>query len=89
MSNDTKRNTTTSNNPSEEPLTEALRARRQRELRKEKEAERRASKVSIAEKWKNHRYLLPRAIYYLFHSIWVAAVAIGGFIAWLISMLFL
>lgn len=89
MSNDTKSNTTTSNKPSEEPLTEALRARRQRELRIEREAERRASKTSIADKWKNHRFLLPRAIYYLLHSIWIAAVAIGGFIAWLISMLFL
>ena len=89
MSNDTNTNTKTIDNPDEEPLTEALRAQRQRELRWEKEAERRESRVSIAEKWKTHRYLLPRVVYYVFHSIWIVAMAIGGFIAWLISFLFI
>lgn len=89
MLKDSKNITITSNKLTEEPLTEALRARRQRELRKEKEAERRASKASIVEKWKTHKYWLPRATYYLLHSIWIATVAIGGFIAWLISILFI
>lgn len=88
MSNDT-RDITITNEVGEKPLTEALRARRQRELRMAKEAERRANKVSISEKWKNHRYWIPRAIYYVFHTVWIIAMAIGGFIAWLISLLFI
>src|SRR5690625_6840729 len=87
MSNDTNNNSKIINKSDEEPRTEALRARRQKELRLEREAERRENKVSIAEKWKTHRYWLPRAVYFVLHSIWIVAMAIGGFIAWLISFL--
>lgn len=89
MSSDTNNNSKIINKSDEEPLTEALRARRQKELRLEREAERRENKVSIAEKWKTHRYWLPRAVYFVLHSIWIVAMAIGGFIAWLISFLFI
>lgn len=73
----------------EEPLTEALRARRQKELRLQKEAEKRAGKVTFSQKLKTHRYWIPRAIYHLVRSIWIVAIAIGGFVAWLISLIFL
>lgn len=89
MSDDSKHITNTIKNPTGKPLTEALRARHQRELRLQKEAERREGKTSILEKLKTHRFLMVRAIYYTLHSIWLAAMAIGGFIAWLISFLFI
>lgn len=89
MSNDKTKNTNTPNNLSEEPLTEALRARRQKELRLAKEAERDAQRSSKIDKWRKSRYWLPRATYHLLHSIWITAMAIGGFLAWLISLIFL
>lgn len=87
MSNDIRKDTDTLNKI--EPLTEALRARRQKELRLEREAIRDAHRSSIIDKWRKHRYWLPRASYKLLQSIWIATIAIGGFIAWLISLVFL
>lgn len=89
MSNDKKSDINTLTEIDGKPLSEALRARRQKELRLQREAKRRAGKTSISQKFKTHRYWIPRALYYLLHSIWIAAIAIGGFIAWLISLIFL
>lgn len=72
-----------------EPLSEALRARRQKELRLEKEAERRANRKWNLDKLKTHRFWIVRAIYLVANSVWIVVVAIGGFIAWLISLLFI
>ncbi|MCG2431087.1 hypothetical protein [Aequorivita xiaoshiensis] len=44
---------------------------------------------SFTEKWKNNRFLLIRGTYYLLHSIWMVIMVVGGFIAWLIALLFI
>ena len=44
---------------------------------------------SFMEKWKSHRFLLVRGTYFFFHSIWMVVMVIGGFIAWLIALLFI
>ena len=44
---------------------------------------------SFIEKWKNNRFLLVRGTYYLLHSIWMVIMVVGGFIAWLIALLFI
>ncbi|MCL8007823.1 hypothetical protein M8845_10340 [Gelidibacter japonicus] len=46
-------------------------------------------KETFSERMKTHRFLLVRAIYYFFYSIWAIVMAIGMFIAWLIAMLFI
>lgn len=89
MSNDSKNILKPLVKTNNEPPTEALRARQQKELRLQREAERRASKTSFLEKLKTHRYWFFRALYIFVQSIWIAAIAIGGFVAWLISFLFI
>ncbi|NGX84800.1 hypothetical protein [Aequorivita sp. KMM 9714] len=44
---------------------------------------------SFTEKWRNNRFLLIRGTYYLLHSIWMVIMVVGGFIAWLIALLFI
>lgn len=44
---------------------------------------------SFAKQMKTHRFLVVRAIYFVFHSVWVIVMGIGMFIAWLISLLFI
>lgn len=44
---------------------------------------------TFSESWKTHRFWLVRGTYYVFHSIWVAVIAVGAFIAWIIAMLFI
>ncbi|WP_313114880.1 hypothetical protein [Aequorivita sediminis] len=48
-----------------------------------------AEEDSFIEKWKNNRFLLIRGTYYLLHSIWMVIMVVGGFIAWLIALLFI
>ncbi|GGG35130.1 hypothetical protein [Bizionia arctica] len=71
---------------------EVLNYKIRRELAIKKEKEERlkqdASKKkepSFFEKYGNHRFLLIRIIAKIFRSIWLAFMAIGMFIAWLIS----
>lgn len=73
----------------EETLSENSLAKRQKELRLEREAERNANRSIKIEKWKSHPFWLFRISYLILHSIWLVAMAIGGFIAWLISFLFI
>jgi ribosomal protein L37E len=40
---------------------------------------------SFFETYENHRFLLVRVLTKVLHSIWLAFLAIGGFIAWLIT----
>lgn len=72
----------------ERDMTSNSLARRQKELRLEREAEKNAKREEVIEKWKKHRFWLVRISYLILHSIWIVAVSIGGFIAWLISILF-
>lgn len=40
---------------------------------------------SFFEKHRNHRNLIVRVLVTIIHSIWLGFIAIGGFIAWLIT----
>ena len=71
------------------PISEALRAKRQKELRLKREAKKKANKKWTIEKLRNHPNMLIRSFFLLLNSIWIVAMAIGGFIAWLISFLFI
>jgi hypothetical protein len=44
---------------------------------------------SFAEKWEHHRFSFIRATYLVFNTAWIVVMAIGGFIAWLVAMLFI
>jgi len=46
-------------------------------------------KISLTERWKTHRFLLVRGTYYVLYSVWMIVMVIAGFIAWLISLLFI
>lgn len=65
--------------------------RREQEFKKEEEArleQRRLEKKnnpSFFEKYGNHRFLLIRVVVKIIKTIWVVIMAIGMFIAWLIS----
>lgn len=41
------------------------------------------------EKLKNNRFWLVRVFYTIVSAVWTIVVVIGGFIAWLVSILFL
>lgn len=41
---------------------------------------------SFAERWKTNRFWLIKGTYYVLHTVWMI---VGGFIAWLISLLFI
>jgi len=53
--------------------------------RKERERINKENSPSLYEKYKDHRFFLVRAFVKIIHSIWMAFMAIGMFIAWLIS----
>jgi len=57
------------------------------QLKRREEALNRAHKTSLLMRWKNSDSAFWRAMYKLFNGIWVAVVAVGSFIAWLISFL--
>ena len=44
---------------------------------------------SLSERWKTNRFWLVSAIYYVLRSVWMIVMVIGGFIVWLISLLFI
>lgn len=46
-------------------------------------------KRSFSERWKTNRFWLVRGSYQFLRSVWMVAMIIGGFIAWLIAMLFI
>lgn len=46
-------------------------------------------KQSFSDRWKNNRFWLLRASYHVLRTVWIIVMAIGAFIAWLISMLFI
>jgi|GEM_PF-1659385 len=46
-------------------------------------------KPSFSERWQNHRFWLVKGSYYLLRSVWIIVMFTGGFIAWLISLLFI
>lgn len=45
--------------------------------------------LEIFDRWKSSRFWLIRASYFVAASVWTIAIAIGGFIAWLIATLFI
>ena len=54
-------------------------------LRKEKERLNDKMNPSFFDKYSNHRFWLVRASVRILHSIWLGFLAIGSFIAWLIT----
>lgn len=46
-------------------------------------------KRSFTDRWKYNRFWLIRASYHVLRTIWIIVMAIGAFIAWLISLLFI
>ena len=46
-------------------------------------------KKYLSERWKTNRFWLIRGSYYLMNAIWMIVMVVGGFIAWLISLLFI
>ncbi|EGV43729.1 zinc ribbon domain-containing protein [Bizionia argentinensis JUB59] len=53
--------------------------------RKERERIRKEKSPSLYQKYKNHKFLIVRVFVKVMHSIWMAFMAIGMFIAWLVS----
>lgn len=47
------------------------------------------AKISFVERWETNQFWIVRATYQILKSIWMIVMVIGGFIAWLISLLFL
>ena len=45
--------------------------------------------LSFIEKWKTNRFLIVRGTYFVLHSVWMVIMVVGGFIAWLIALLFI
>ena len=45
--------------------------------------------LSFSERWKTNRFWLIRGTYYVLYSVWMTVIVIAGFIAWLISFLFI
>lgn len=48
-----------------------------------------AEKKSFTERWKTSRFLLVRGSFSVLRSVWMVVMVVAGFIAWLISMLFI
>ena len=46
-------------------------------------------KPSFADRCRTSRFWLVRALYKVVSSIWMVVMVVGGFIAWLIAMLFI
>jgi len=46
-------------------------------------------KESFSDRWKNNRFWLVRGSYHFLRTVWLIVMAVGGFIAWLISLLFI
>ncbi|MAP79499.1 MAG: hypothetical protein CL526_00280 [Aequorivita sp.] len=44
---------------------------------------------SFFERWETSRFWLIRAIFVVVRSVWMVVMVIGGFIVWLISLLFI
>lgn len=53
--------------------------------RKERERIQKEKSPPFIEKYGNHRFLIVRILAKIIHSIWLGFMAIGMFIAWLIS----
>jgi hypothetical protein len=46
-------------------------------------------KKPFLEPLKRNRFFLVRVLYHILRSIWIVAMVVGGFIAWIISLLFI
>lgn len=42
---------------------------------------------SFSDRWENSPYVVLRVLYKILHSIWMAVMAVGMFLAWLIALL--
>lgn len=42
---------------------------------------------SFSDRWQNSPYVALRVLYKILHSIWMAVMAVGMFLAWLIALL--
>lgn len=62
-----------------------LRLEKEEEKRREQERIEKEASPSFYERNKDHRFFIVRAFVKIIHSIWMGFVAIGMFIAWVIS----
>ncbi len=46
-------------------------------------------KRPFSERWQTNRFWLVRGSYHFLRSVWTIVMVIGGFIVWLISLLFI
>ncbi|MDC8000005.1 hypothetical protein POV26_03075 [Aequorivita todarodis] len=46
-------------------------------------------KESFSQRWRTSRFWLVRGSYIVLRAVWTVVMVIGGFIAWLISLLFI
>ena len=46
-------------------------------------------KKPLLEPLKTNRFFAVRILYHILRSIWIVAMIVGGFIAWIISLLFI
>ncbi len=47
------------------------------------------AKKSFSQRWETSRFWLVRGSYIVLRSVWMVVMFIGGFIVWLISLLFI
>ncbi len=57
------------------------------QLKRKQEAQARATKTSPLMKWKKSDSFFYRGLYKIINGVWIGVVAVGSFIAWLISFL--
>ncbi|MGC1471460.1 MAG: hypothetical protein WA775_02615 [Psychroserpens sp.] len=58
---------------------------KENKARRERERIQKEESPSFYEKYKDHRFLIVRVFVKITHSIWVGIMAVGMFIAWLIT----
>lgn len=70
--------------------TEAYEARKQfsrSQIKRRREAIDKANEKSLMLSWKKSDSIFFRTLYKVINGIWIAVIAVGSFIAWLISFL--
>lgn len=63
--------------------------KKSKESKSQKTYTRYEENLEIFDRWKSSRFWLIRVSYLVAASVWTIAIAIGGFIAWLIATLFI
>lgn len=66
---------------------EIVRAKRDKEALKAELEKKPSSFELYIQKMRNHRFWIVRIFFEIIYKTWVIAMAIGGFIAWLVAMI--